>query len=56
MGIENERTALSIESIPKSISEVQMGELPTEAAGNSGEIVESPLRQNHQKTVEKNGE
>lgn len=54
MGIENERiAALSIESIPKSISEVQM-ELSSEA-GVSGESVEPLQRQSLQKAAEKNG-
>jgi hypothetical protein len=56
MGIENERTALSIESIPKSLSSQAQMELATEA-GVSGEIVvEPPLRTTPQKLVEKNGE
>lgn len=49
MGIESERTALSIESIPKSVSEAQM-EQTTEAG--SKESSEPPERV---KVSEKNG-
>ena len=54
MGIENERTsALSVESIPKSISEVHMDQ-STEIGNN--ETTEPLERQNSQRAVEKNGE
>lgn len=52
MGIESERTALSIESIPKSVSEVQM-EQPLDTL--SSENPEPPERQSQQKGSEKNG-
>lgn len=52
MGIESERTALSIESIPKSVSEVQMDQT---ADTLGGENAEPPERLNQQKVNEKNG-
>lgn len=53
MGIESERTALSIESIPKSLkSEVQMDQTVDTLGGESAE---PPERQNQQKINEKNG-
>lgn len=54
MGIENERpaTALSIESIPKSVSEAQM-EQTTEAP--SSDNVEPPEQRKQRKISEKNG-
>jgi hypothetical protein len=55
MGIENERTALSIESIPKSLNSQANMEISTDV-GNSGESVEPAQRTTPQKTSEKNGE
>lgn len=56
MGIENERNAaLSTESIPKSLSEVQTMEVTTEGAV-AGEILEPPELQKQPKSIEKNGE
>lgn len=52
MGIESERTALSIESIPKSVSEVQMDQ--SMEAGNN-ENPEPPELKNQPKLNEKNG-
>lgn len=52
MGIESERAALSIESIPKSVSEVQMDQTADSLAS---ENPEPPERQNQQKVNEKNG-
>lgn len=54
MGIENERPAmaLSIESIPKSVSEAQM-EQTTEAP--SSDNVEPPEQRKQRKISEKNG-
>lgn len=52
MGIESERPALSMESIPKSVSEATM-EQTTDAA--VGENPEPPERKNLPKPGEKNG-
>jgi hypothetical protein len=52
MGIEREQTALSIESIPKSIAGAQME--PTAEAANS-ENLEPPERRVSLKPAEKNG-
>ena len=53
MGIENERTALSIESIPKSLNSQANMEISIDAS-NSGDSVEpAPTPQ---KALEKNGE
>lgn len=52
MGIKSERPALSIESIPKSVSEATM-EQTTDAV--VGENPEPPERQNQPKPSEKNG-
>lgn len=55
MGIENERpaTALSIESIPKSVSEVQVMEATTEAP--AADSLEPPEERKQRKISEKNG-
>lgn len=55
MGIENERTALSIESIPKSLNSQANMEISIDAS-NSGESVEPAQRTTPQKASEKNGE
>jgi hypothetical protein len=56
MGIENERTALSIESIPKSLNSQVHMELSAIEAGASGESVEPAQRTSPLKLAEKNGE
>lgn len=53
MGIESERTALSIESIPKSFSGAQMEQQADVLSTETNEPPEH--RNNQQRTNEKNG-